>query len=600
MSAAALRRSEMMRELSMGGTTPEASAGGASATSKKEAIAIDCGWGRLLFGQTFPEPRAMAEALLEEAPGERDVAFYVEDPHVMLAAEPQALFLDPSHTYRLDLSRPVGRKPSARVIVEDARPGDEAAIRALYRGRGMVPPRKGFLSGRPPGCVDLLVARKPGGGKRAGDGLPGEELLGVVMGVDHVCAFGDPDGGSSLWALAVDPRIARPGVGLSLVLALADRFRTRGRRTMDLSVMHDNAEAISLYEKLGFQRVQVFCVKTRNAINQSLYVGPAEDAELNIYARIIVDEARRRGIAVEVEDAQAGLFSLHLGARSFCFRESLGDLTTAVAMSRCDDKALTRRLLEREGLSVPDQAVAKDETAVRRFLEKHERIVVKPARGEQGRGVYVDIRELAPAMAAVAELQEQTDLVLLEQFVQGQDLRIIVIDGEAVAAAVRRPAEVEGDGKLTVEALIEKQSRRRAAATGGESHIPLDAETERCLAAEGVSRETVLPEGRRLAVRKTANLHTGGTIHDVTDVLHPRLAEAAVKAAEVLHMPVVGFDFMVEAPDKPTYHIIEANERPGLANHEPAPTAERFIDLYFPETRSERLPLRGIHAKAGD
>ena len=595
MSAAALRRSEMMQQLSMGGMPPESSAGGASRPRRKEAVAIDCGWGRLLFGQTFGEPQAIAAALLQEAPGERDVAFYVEDPHVMLAAEPQALFLDPSHTYRLDLSRPVGRKPSTRVAIEEARPADEAAIRALYRGRGMVPPREGFLAGQPPDCVDLLVARKPGA--TAGSG---EDILGVVMGVDHDCAFDDPNGGSSLWALAVDPRITRPGVGLSLVLALAERFRARGRRTMDLSVMHDNAEAIALYEKLGFERVQVFCVKTRNAINQPLYVGPAEDTELNIYARIIVDEARRRGIAVEVEDAPAGLFSLHLGARSFCFRESRGDLTTAVAMSRCDDKALTRRLLERAGLSVPDQAIAKDATAVRRFLEKHGRIVVKPARGEQGRGVYVDIRDLEAAMQAVAELQEQTDLVLLEEFVEGQDLRIIVIDGEAVAAAIRRPAEIEGDGKLSVAELIEKQSRRRAAATGGESHIPLDAETERCLTAAGLSKESVLEEGRRLAVRKTANLHTGGTIHDVTDRLDPALAEAAVKAAEVLHMPVVGFDFMVEAPDRPLYHVIEANERPGLANHEPAPTAARFIDLYFPETRSERLPLRGKHAKTGD
>ena len=93
-----------------------------------------------------------------------------------------------------------------------------------------------------------------------------------------------------------------------------------------------------------------------------------------------------------------------LGARSFCFRGSLGDLTTAVAMSRCDDKALTRRLLERAGLSVPDQAIAKDATAVRRFLEKHGRIVVKPARGEQGRGISVGLSDMATG-AFVSEVQ---------------------------------------------------------------------------------------------------------------------------------------------------------------------------------------------------
>ena len=88
-----------------------------------------------------------------------------------------------------------------------------------------------------------------------------------------------------------------------------------------------------------------------------------------------------------------------------------------------------------------------------------------------------------------------------------------------VAAAVRKPASLVGDGVSTVRTLIEKQSRRRAAATGGESRIPVDAETERCIAAAGYGYESVLPAGQPLAVRKTANLHTGGTIHDVTPIL---------------------------------------------------------------------------------
>jgi len=83
-------------------------------------------------------------------------------------------------------------------------------------------------------------------------------------------------------------------------------------------------------------------------------------------------------------------------------------------------------------------------------------------------------------------------------------------------------------------------------------------------------------------VQSTANLHSGGTIHDVTPELHPALKEVAEQAARRLDIPVVGLDLIVEAPDKPSYVIIEANERPGLANHEPQPTAQRFIDLLFP------------------
>jgi GNAT-family acetyltransferase (TIGR03103 family) len=185
----------------------------------------------------------------------------------------------------------------------------------------------------------------------------------------------------------------------------------------------------------------------------------------------------------------------------------------------------------------------------------------------------------------VAEARNHAETVLLEQFFQGDDLRIIVIDYRVVAAAIRRPAEVTGTGEHTVAALIEAQSRRRAAATGGESKIPMDAETARCVAANGYSMDDVLPEGQVLPVRKTANLHTGGTIHDVTDRLHRTLVDAAIAGAKALDIPVVGFDFLVPSVTQPDYVIIEANERPGLANHEPQPTAERFVDLLFPNTK---------------
>jgi D-alanine-D-alanine ligase-like ATP-grasp enzyme len=166
--------------------------------------------------------------------------------------------------------------------------------------------------------------------------------------------------------------------------------------------------------------------------------------------------------------------------------------------------------------------------------------------------------------------------------VAGKDLRVIVIAGEVVAAAVRRPPSVVGDGVHAVGELIAKQSRRRAAATGGESSIPVDDETRRAVEAEGLDLDTVLEQGREVAVRKTANLHTGGTIHDVTAQLHPDLAAASVEAARLLDMPVVGLDLLVPDPATPQYVLIEANERPGLANHEPQPTAQRFIDLLFP------------------
>lgn len=136
--------------------------------------------------------------------------------------------------------------------------------------------------------------------------------------------------------------------------------------------------------------------------------------------------------------------------------------------------------------------------------------------------------------------------------------------------------------------LIEKYNRRRAAATGGESHAPLDDETWCCLKTAGYDDLDAIPdEGREIQLRKTANLHTGGTIHGVTDSLHPTLATAARKAARAINIPVTGLDFVVPDVGGEEYVIIEANERPGLANHEPQPTAERFIDLLFPQTATQ-------------
>jgi D-alanine-D-alanine ligase-like ATP-grasp enzyme len=154
-----------------------------------------------------------------------------------------------------------------------------------------------------------------------------------------------------------------------------------------------------------------------------------------------------------------------------------------------------------------------------------------------------------------------------------------------VAAAVRRPAEVVGDGRTSLAELIRSTSRRRERATGGESRIPLDDLTAEVVAESGYAMDDVPPNGKRIRVRRTANLHTGGTIQDVTDRLHPEIAEASVRAAEALGIPVTGVDFLVPDVAGPDHVFIEANERPGLANHEPQPVVERFVDLLFPETR---------------
>lgn len=540
-------------------------------------VAVHCGWGRLLIGHTFPDPGTLAEELLNEQPGERDIALYVAAPQQVLAQSPQQLFLDPSDTLRLWFT---DYRPSTRVfrgfrIRRAQSEADWNAINTLYQSRSMLPVDPALLTSRHEGGPVYWMAEDEDSGA----------VIGSVMGLNHCTAFNDPENGSSLWCLAVDPLCSRPGVGEVLVRHLVEHFMSRGLSYLDLSVLHDNAQAKNLYGKLGFRTLSTFAIKRKNGINQPLFLGPGPEAGLNPYASILVEEAYKRGIDVQIDDACAGLFTLSHGGRRIRCRESLSDLTSAISMSLCQDKCLTHKVLSQAGLNVPSQQLAGNADDNLAFLEQHTRVVVKPVDGEQGNGVAVDLDSIEQVQLAIEAARAFDSRVLLESFHEGLDLRIVVIGFEVVAAAIRRPAQVTGDGQHSIQRLIEAQSRRRQAATGGESRIALDAETLRAVQAAGYEYDSILPAGQVLAVRRTANLHTGGCLEDVTGVLHPVLADAAIRAARALDIPVVGLDLMVPAADQPDYVFIEANERAGLANHEPQPTAERFIDLLFPHSQ---------------
>jgi len=236
-------------------------------------VVLELGWGRLIFGQTFADPEQLAAVLRQEGHGRRDICIYAREPHVLVSKAPAELFIDPSHTYRLRFSEsedtgPVQSGFSVRTVQSRE---DADAMNRLYARCGMVPaPIDDIwdnLTHQP--SVDYLVA------VRDDDGA----VLGTVTGVDHVALFSDPENGSSLWTLAVDPTAGIPGVGAALTRKLGAVYRDRDRAYMDLSVSHDNNAAIALYEKLGFARVPVMAVKRKNAINEPLFTHPPETVD---------------------------------------------------------------------------------------------------------------------------------------------------------------------------------------------------------------------------------------------------------------------------------------------------------------------------------
>jgi len=547
-------------------------------SSPNENVVVDCGWGRLLFANTFLNNQEIVSSLRREKLGRRDIVLYVKDPQVILSLAPQDLFLDPSHTLRLYLknyntSQNFSRGFHIRPVQTQE---DIEEANRIFKSHNMVEiPQEFALNQKNSKKMIIRVAED----NRT------HKIIGITQGVDHTKTFDDPENGSSMWSLAVESQAELPGIGMALVNDLALTFKNAGRSFMDLSVLDSNKKAMKMYEKIGFEVIGQFFIKRKNPINEILFIGSPPETRTNPYAKIIINEARRRGIGVEIIDEESGYFNLTFGGRSLVCHESLSEITSAIAFNICSDKTMTRRLLCQYNLSCPDQMVAGDKSQNESFFKKYERIVVKPAVGEQGKGITINPQTVADLHNAVRNAKQVYEQVLLEEFIEGEDLRIIVINFEVIAAAIRQPAQIVGDNKSTVKNLLIKQSRRRASATGNESRIPIDDETERCVREKGYTFDSVLPLGEVVPARKTANLHTGGTITDVTSDLHPALAQAAIMAAEIINIPVVGFDFIVDSPEKPNYKIIEANERPGLANHEPQPTAERFIDLLFPQTK---------------
>jgi len=298
-----------------------------SETNTGCGVVVHCGWGRLIFAHTFLDPKSVAETVLKEKPGQRDIAFYVTDPQLVLNAAPHELFLDPSTTYRLDLGRfsPEISAPNGFEIGRVERREELDEINRIYMSHGMVALDADYVwKIREEAPFSYFVARQSGT----------DRLLAVAMGIDHMACYDDLTNAASVWALAVDAQAEFPGIGRAMMHHLAKHYREAGRSRLDLSVMHDNESAIRLYKQLGFEKVTVLAVKCRNQINEQLFVSQPVNDGFNVYAEIIIKEALRRGIAVDPIDPPRGFFRLSMGGRSVVCRESLTEMTSAIAMTR--------------------------------------------------------------------------------------------------------------------------------------------------------------------------------------------------------------------------------------------------------------------------
>lgn len=287
--------------------------------------------------------------------------------------------------------------------------------------------------------------------------------------------------------------------------------------------------------------------------------------------------------------------------------------TPHIAVELASDKEETARLLGELGLPVPKQRLVHDaEDAVEAARRIGYPVVVKPLNANHGRGVSVRLTEPGQVEAAFAVAREHGRSVLVESFLEGLDHRLLVVNGELVAASKRMPGHVVGDGARTVAELVEAVNQDPRRGVGHEkvlTRLELDEQADRLLAKQGHARGTVPAEGETVFLRATANLSTGGTAIDVTDVIHPDNRLMAVRAIRAIGLDVGGVDFLT--PDITRSYkdvgggICEVNAAPGFRMHvapsegRPRDAAQPVIDMLFPPGAQATIPICAITGTNG-
>jgi cyanophycin synthetase len=287
--------------------------------------------------------------------------------------------------------------------------------------------------------------------------------------------------------------------------------------------------------------------------------------------------------------------------------------TPHIAVELASDKEETNKILGSLGLPVPQQVLVQTESlAVRAARRIGFPVVTKPYNGNHGRGISICLRTDEEVIDGFKKAQAISRSVIVETFMEGDDHRLLVVNGELVAATRRTPGHVVGDGKHTVAQLVEIVNQDPRRGVGHEkvlTRIELDAQAEMMMAREGVDAGTVLEADRVLYLRSTANLSTGGTANDVTDIIHPDNRDMAVRAIRAIGLDVGGVDFITtniaESYKSIGGGICECNAAPGFRMHvapsegTPRDVAGPVIDMLFPAGALSRVPIAAVTGTNG-
>ena len=326
----------------------------------------------------------------------------------------------------------------------------------------------------------------------------------------------------------------------------------------------------------------------------------------------LVEEAKRRGIPVRRLNNYS-LVQLGLGKNLRRIQATLSDYTSAIAVEIAQDKDDTKRVLGNIGLPVPKGDVA---NTIERALEIVDEIgypvILKPLDASHGRGISGRIDNDETLHEAWNDAREYSTRIVVEQYAEGRDYRVLVINGRVVACAERIPACVTGDGTSTVAQLIEHENRdprRGVGHTKTLTKLPVDSRTVGYLRKHDLTLESVPEKGQIVYLRGTANLSTGGTAIDRTDEMHPDNVTACEMAAGIIGLDIAGIDVLTPDISVPFREngavIIEVNAGPGIRMHihptegTPRNVAAPIIDMLYPPGAKSTIPVIAVTGTNG-
>lgn len=337
------------------------------------------------------------------------------------------------------------------------------------------------------------------------------------------------------------------------------------------------------------------------------------DSALGPSTEAIIKEAEAKGIPWMPMSARF-LIQLGYGVNQKRIQATMSDRTGILGVELASDKESTKRILNNAGVPVPQGTVISylDELEEAIAFVGGYPIVIKPLDGNHGRGISIDIRNWEEAETAYDRAREVSRALIVERYYVGRDHRVLVVDGKVVAVAERVPAHVVGNGKSTIEELIEETNKDP---NRGEGHdkvltkIQLDRTSYQLLERQGYTLESVPPRGEICYLRATANLSTGGIAVDRTDDIHPENVWLAQRVAKIIGLDIAGIDIVTPDISRPLREvdgvIVEVNAAPGFRMHVcpsvgiPRNVAGAVLDMLYPSGKPSRVPIISVTGTNG-